>query len=155
MTMATAAAPTFTTSAPAVADHMVSGSAASCARLTPAQQFRAARVVFVGTMLLGPTVPAGGGRVELSSPARMRVSHYLKGRGPSVVRVQTAVKQSGRGYRFSEDGIEASAGDRWKIYVSSQRQPYSTSICGGSKRVSGARRSTLLGQLTTVAPAGR
>ena len=79
----------------------VSGSSASCAGLTRAQQFKTARMVFVGVMLPGHLVGVADD-TQLSSPAQVRVSHYLKGRGPSTVRVLTAVKRSGKGYRFAE-----------------------------------------------------
>ncbi len=113
----------------------VSGSSASCAGLTRAQQFKTARVVFVGVMLPGHLVGVADD-TQLSSPAQVRVSHYLKGRGPSTVRVLTAVKRSGKGYRFAEDGIQPRPGQHWEIYTSSTHRPYSTSICGGSRIVS-------------------
>jgi hypothetical protein len=113
------------------------GAAASCAGLTPAQQFAAARLVFVGTMLPGPSTSAGGGRV-LASPARVRVARYLKGHGPRTVAVDTAVRIGRRGITQSEDGIEPRVGERWRIYTNSHRQPFATSICAGSARVRSA-----------------
>jgi hypothetical protein len=108
--------------------------AASCVGLSPAAQFAAARLVFVGRMLPGPTALVGGRRV-LGSPARMRVERYLKGHGPMTVAVDTAVTIERRGIRGNEDGIEPQAGQRWKIYTASRRQPFDTSICAGSRRV--------------------
>src|SRR5947209_15886917 len=105
--------------------------AASCAGLSPAQQFAAARRVFVGVMLPGPTAQAG----VLGSPARMRVEQYLKGRGPRIVRVETALKIESDSTGIAEDGIEPRAGERWKIYTLSRRQPFATSICLGSTRM--------------------
>jgi hypothetical protein len=70
----------------------MTGVAASCVGLTAAQQFAAARIVFDGVMLSGPTVGSGRRRV-LSSPARVRVVRYLKGSGPGLVRVQTALRR--------------------------------------------------------------
>jgi hypothetical protein len=110
------------------------GSVASCAAVTPAQQFAFARRVFVGVMLPGRTVSYGAGRV-LTSPARMRVERYLKGHGPRTVRVDTAVSTTRSGIAVVEDGTEPRAGQRWKIYTDSRRQPFATSICGGSRRV--------------------
>jgi hypothetical protein len=110
------------------------GVAASCAGLTPAAQFADARLVFVGRMLPGPTVRVGGRRV-LGSPARMRVTRYLKGHGPRTVKVDTAVTIEPGGISANEDGIEPQAGQRWKIYATSRRQPFATSICAGSARV--------------------
>jgi hypothetical protein len=74
--------------------------AASCVGLTAAQQFAAARIVFDGTMLPGPTVRLGRGRV-LSSPARVRIIRYLKGNGPLTVRVETAAARTGGGIAVS------------------------------------------------------
>ncbi len=107
------------------------GVSASCAALSPAEQFAAARVVLVGVMLPGPATQAG----VLGSPARMRVERYLKGRGPRTVRVDTAVTIEGDSTGVSEDGIEPRAGERWKIYTQSRGQPFGTSSCAGSARV--------------------
>jgi hypothetical protein len=86
--------------------------------------------VFVGTTLTGSTVILGG-RSVLLSPARVRVSHYLKGAGPHVVSVATAV--TGGGHVVSEDGIEPRAGQQWTIYTRSPQMPYQTSMCDGSR----------------------
>lgn len=113
----------------------VTGVAASCAAVSPAQQFAAARLVFIGVALPGPTAHYSK-RPVLASPARMRVERYLKGDGPQIVRVDTAVTIEGSdSIAVGEDGIDPSAGERWKIYTGSRRQPFATSICGGSKRV--------------------
>ena len=110
------------------------GAAASCVGLTPAQQFTNARIVVEGTMLRGRTLPVGSRQV-LASPARMRVSRYMKGTGPRLVRVQTGVSVSRGGAAVSEDGIEPRPGERWRIYSSSSRQPFATSICAGSRQL--------------------
>jgi hypothetical protein len=107
--------------------------------LSRAQQFAGARLVFVGVMLPGPTARLGGVRV-LGSPARMRVTRYLKGHGPRTVRVDTAVRIDRNAVTASEDGIEPRAGERWQIYATSRRQPFATSICAGSTRVTAAAR---------------
>jgi hypothetical protein len=110
-------------------------SAASCAAVSPARQFADARLVFVGTMLPGPATVIDGRRV-LVSPARLRVRRYLKGHGPKTVRVMTAVSLIGNNSTaVAEDGIEPRAGERWKIFATSRRQPFDTSICTGSARV--------------------
>lgn len=105
--------------------------AASCAGLSPAQQFAASRLVFVGVMLPGPSLQGG----VLGSPARMRVERYLKGHGPRIVRVDTALTIEPGGFTGNSEGIEPKAGERWKIYSESRRQPFDTSICLGSARV--------------------
>jgi hypothetical protein len=89
-------------------------------------------MVFSGTMLSGPTADLGSHRV-LVSPARVRVTRYLKGHGPKIVTVATAVARAGDSSTIvSEDGIQPQAGQHWMIYTSSPRAPYDTSICGGS-----------------------
>jgi hypothetical protein len=65
-------------------------------------------------------------------PARFRVVRYLKGSGPAVVTVQTAVASRGNATVYGEDGIAPAAGQRWKIYTPSLHAPYQTSICNGS-----------------------
>jgi hypothetical protein len=97
----------------------------------PSGYLATARIVFVGVMLPGATVRAGGRNV-LVSPARVRVVRYLKGTGPSVVTVSTGVTRTGSTRVGSEDGIQPQAGERWRIYTTSQHAPYQTSICGGS-----------------------
>ena len=134
------------------------GVAASCAGLTSAAQFADARRVFVGRMLPGPTVRVGSRRV-LGSPARMRVTRYLKGHGPRTVKVDTAVTIEPGGISGNEDGIEPQAGQRWKIYTPSSRQPFATSICAGSARVRSPASDAAPGAAVPVtsgrAPAGR
>lgn len=89
-------------------------------------------MVFTGTALPGPTASAGSAGAVLTSPARFRVTRYLKGSGPAVVTVQTALTANGSGIAADEDGIEPRAGQRWTIYTTSQRVPYDTSDCAGS-----------------------
>jgi hypothetical protein len=120
----------------------VTGVAASCAALSPAALLAAARLVFVGEMLPGPTVLMGAGRKVLASPARMRVARYLKGHGPTTVTVETAVRIVPGGITGSGEGIEPLAGQRWKIYSNSRHQPFATSVCAGSAPVTAARAPT-------------
>ncbi|MGZ4168830.1 MAG: hypothetical protein ACXVRW_11240 [Solirubrobacteraceae bacterium] len=63
----------------------------------------------------------------------MRVIRYLKGRGPRVVRVQTALRAVRHGVIGNSEGIEPRAGQRWRIYANGVRQPVGTSICSGSR----------------------
>jgi hypothetical protein len=65
----------------------------------------------------------------------MRVERYLKGHGPRKVRVDTALRIVPGGITGGSEGIEPKAGERWKIYTDSRRQPFATSVCGGSRRV--------------------
>jgi hypothetical protein len=108
--------------------------AASCVGLTARQEYRSARLVFDGRMLAGATVGAGGHRV-LSSPARVTVSRYLKGHGPRIVRVQTALTATSNGVTENSEGIMPRVGERWRIFTDRSRQPLPTSDCNGSRRL--------------------
>jgi hypothetical protein len=81
-------------------------------------------------MLAGPTAEVNGRRV-LVSPARVRVTRYLKGSGPAVISVVTGVTRAGR--VVNADGIDPLAGQRWEIYTRSRQMPYQTSICDGTR----------------------
>jgi hypothetical protein len=116
----------------------MTAAAASCVGLTPAEQFAAARIVLDGTMLRGPIVGPGR-RAVLSSPARVRVIRYLKGSGPRVVRVQTAARRVRGGVIYNSEGIEPRAGERWRIFTDSRRQPFDTTVCSGSRTLRRAR----------------
>jgi hypothetical protein len=120
-----------------VAPARQTGLAASCAVASPAQQFAAARLVFVGRMLPGPSASLDRPHV-LGSPATVRVVRYLKGSSPRTVKVTTAVTITNRGVTVGEEGIEPQVGEIWKIYTDSRRQPFDTSICGGSKMIRSA-----------------
>jgi hypothetical protein len=85
-------------------------------------------------MLPGSTVNLGGQRVLLS-PARLKVTRYLKGTGPAIVSVTTAVGRAGD--TLNAEGIEPQPGQQWKIYTPSRHMPYQTSICDGSVPTSG------------------
>ncbi len=110
--------------------------AASCAARGPSAYLASAQMAFIGVMLPGPTVSMGQGAM-LTSPANVRVVRYLKGDGPRIVTVVTGVTQAGGGVAVSEDGIQALAGQRWKIYATTRDMPYQTSICDGSALVTG------------------
>jgi hypothetical protein len=69
----------------------------------------------------------------LRTPARIRVSRYLKGHGPAVVRIETGSAAARGGVVVNEDGIEPVAGQRWRIYSDGSRQPLTTSICSGTR----------------------
>jgi hypothetical protein len=88
----------------------------------------------------------------LGSPARVRVMRYLKGSGPTTVRVKTAVTFTNSGLTRAEDGIEPQAGEIWKIYTDSRHQPFDSSICDGSGMIKSAGRVALA--LWSEFPAG-
>ncbi len=81
--------------------------------------------------MAGPTAQIGG-RAVLVSPAKVRVSRYVKGDGPKVVRVVTGVVSANV---VNAEGIEPQAGQRWFIYSMSKSAPYETSICDGSNQL--------------------
>jgi hypothetical protein len=60
-----------------------------------------------------PGPSAGSAGAVLVSPAHFRVLLYLKGSGPRVVTVQTALTTRGNTVAAIEDGIEPRAGQRW------------------------------------------
>src|SRR5215470_14455046 len=107
------------------------GSSAACAAVPPATYLADARVAFIGTMMAGDAVQSGD-RPVLLSPAKVRVSRYLKGGGPPVVLVRTAAESANAG---SGEGIVPEAGQRWLIYSPSKSSPFDTDVCGGSRRL--------------------
>ena len=100
---------------------------ASCAETSPAKQRALADVIFDGVALEGPTA---------TGVQRFRVTRYLKGRGPKVVRVQTGIAQRADGSGWVTSGaILVRRGDRWRIFArGSPRGVLRTSICDGSRR---------------------
>jgi hypothetical protein len=117
---------------------IMAGAGDSCAAASPPAYLGRARTVFTGTALPGPTTDAGSAGAVLVSPAHFRVLSYLKGSGPRVVTVQTAITIRGNAVAAVEDGIEPRAGQRWRIYTASLHMPYQTSACGGSCVIGGA-----------------
>lgn len=110
----------------------VAGAAGSCAAMSASAYLAGARAAFIGTAQGGPAAEAGSAGAVLLSPARFRVTRYLKGSGPPVVTVQTALTTHSGSMVANEDGIQPRAGQRWKIYTTSPHMPYQTSICDGS-----------------------
>jgi hypothetical protein len=101
---------------------------ASCVPMSPAQQRVRADVIFDGVALEGPT-PTG--------IQRFRVTRYLKGRGPKVVRVNTGNvrRRDGTG-SVTSVSIVAARGQRWRIFArGSTRRVVRTSVCDGSRRL--------------------
>ncbi|HEX4746562.1 MAG TPA: hypothetical protein VFU99_06725 [Gaiellaceae bacterium] len=101
---------------------------ASCISQTSAEQRARADAIFTGIALEDPTA---------SGVQRFRVTRYLKGRGPAIVRVQT-------GHRVHADGtgsttsvsIVVRKGQRWRIFVrGSTRRILQTNVCDGSRRL--------------------
>jgi hypothetical protein len=102
--------------------------AASCIHMTAARQRARAHVIFVGVALDGPTATG----IE-----RFRVTRYLKGKGPRIVRLSTGRKRypDGSGVVTSVS-IDARRGETWRIYARRLRPGvFQTTVCDGSRRV--------------------
>ena len=112
----------------AVAGAIVTAAAgASCIPMSPAEQRARADVIFDGVALEGPT-PTG--------VQRFRVTRYLKGRGPKVVRVSTGnIRRPDGTGSVTSVSIIVARGERWRIFAQgSARRVLRTSVCDGSRR---------------------
>ena len=100
---------------------------ASCIAATPAELRARADVIFDGKALDGPT-PTG--------VQRFRVTRYLKGHGPEVVRVQTGNKRRADGSgTITSVSIVVERGERWRIFGrGTARRVLETTQCDGSRR---------------------
>jgi hypothetical protein len=100
---------------------------ASCIPMSAAEQRARAHVIFDGVALEGPT-PTG--------VQRFRVSRYLKGRGPMVVRVRTGyVRRADGTGSVTSVSVVAARGQRWRIFArGSPRKILRTTVCDGSRR---------------------
>lgn len=100
---------------------------ASCVRMTAAEQRARADVIFDGAALDGPTA---------TGVQRFRVSRYLKGHGPRVVRVDTGnVRRADGTGSVTSVSILVRRGQRWRIFArGSARKVLSTNVCDGSRR---------------------
>jgi hypothetical protein len=104
-----------------------SAAEASCIPSTPAQQRARASVIFDGVVLEGPTA---------TGIQRFRVSRYLKGRGPKVVRVATGnIRRPDGTGSVTSVSIIAARGQKWRIFArGSAWRVLQTNVCDGSKR---------------------
>lgn len=100
-----------------------SSSASQCVLISTEQQ-AAAPIVVEGSFLAGPTLPPDSkGRTPLASPARFRVTEYLRGNGPVELRI-----------RLDDPYISiwAEAGDKWRWYLEEiGTEPLKPSYCHG------------------------
>jgi hypothetical protein len=111
----------------AVAAFVLASSAyASCIPLTPAQQRARANVIFDGVALDNPTA---------TGIQRFRVTRYLKGRGPRIVRVNTGyVRRADGSGSVTSVSIIVRRGERWRIFgQGSAWRVVQTSVCAGSR----------------------
>ncbi len=89
-------------------------------------------MIFDAVALPGRSVPRS--RILLS-PARFRVLRYLKGHGPRIVKVQTAVTAGAHAgeYSYVGDDLQPRAGQRWLIYGQRTRgKALTANLCTGS-----------------------
>jgi hypothetical protein len=102
--------------------------AASCVPMTAAQQRARAHIIFIGVAVDGPTATG----IE-----RFRVTRYLKGNGPGIVRLSTGRKRyPGGGGVITSVSIDARRGETWRIYARRLRPGiFQTTVCDGSRRV--------------------
>ncbi len=100
---------------------------ASCLRMTPGEQRAGAHLIFDGVALEGPTA---------TGIQRFRVTRYLKGRGPRVVRVSTGnIRRADGTGSVTSVSIIVKRGERWRIFA--QGRPPNvlrTNVCLGSRK---------------------
>ena len=101
---------------------------ASCIPTTAAQQRTRAAVIFDGVALEGPTA---------TGVQRFRVSRYLKGSGPHVVRVSTGhTKRADGTGAITSVSLDVRRGERWRIFArGSARKVLRSSDCDGSRKL--------------------
>jgi hypothetical protein len=99
-----------------------------CVRMSAAEQFARAQVVFDGVALVGPTA---------TGIQRFRVTRYRKDRGPEIVRVETGyVRRAGGSGPVSSVSIVVERGERWRIFARGNPQDVlRTTICDGSRKL--------------------
>ncbi len=101
---------------------------ASCIPTTAAQQRTRAAVIFDGVALEGPTA---------TGVQRFRVSRYLKGSGPHVVRLSTGhTKRADGTGTITSVSLDVRRGERWRIFArGSARKVLRSSDCDGSRKL--------------------
>ena len=101
---------------------------ASCIPMTKAEQRARADVIFDGVALQGPTS---------TGIQRFRVTRWLKGSGPRIVRVDTMnVRRPDGSGTTTSVSLVVRKGERWRIYAQgSVRHVLLSSICHGSRKL--------------------
>jgi hypothetical protein len=104
-----------------------SAAQASCIVTTAAEQRARAQVIFDGVALEGPTA---------TGVQRFRVTRFLKGAGPRIVRVQTGTTRRADGTGSTTSvSLFVKRGERWRIFArGSASRILKTTLCDGSRR---------------------
>lgn len=99
---------------------------ASCVPTTVPEQRARADLIFDGIALEGPTA---------TGVQRFRVTRYVKGGGPRVVRVSTGtVRRADGSGNITSVSLVVKRGERWRIFAEgSARNVVRTSVCAGSR----------------------
>ena len=108
---------------------LASAAAASCVPLTPAQQRARATVIFDGVALeSGPTS---------TGVQRFRVTRYLKGSGPRIVRVNTGhVRRPDGTVTVTSVSLLVKRNERWRIFArGSANKVLQSNVCAGSRKL--------------------
>lgn len=95
--------------------------------MTATEQRARADFIFDGVALDGPTA---------TGVQRFRVTRYVKGRGPGIVRVNTGIirRADGSG-STSSVSLLVKRGERWRIFArGSTYKVLQTSLCDGSRK---------------------
>jgi hypothetical protein len=98
---------------------------ASCLYSTPAQLKARAHVIFDGVALEGPT---------RNGVQRFRVTKFVKGTGPRVLRVRTGTARRPDGtWVTTSVALFVKRGERWRIFArGSAQRVLQTNYCDGS-----------------------
>jgi hypothetical protein len=100
---------------------------ASCVPFTQAQQRARADVIFDGIALEGPT------RTGIQ---RFKVTRYLKGSGPRIVRVNTGYAKRPNGSVITSVSLFVKRNERWRIFArGSAKNVLQSSVCDGSRKL--------------------
>jgi hypothetical protein len=104
-----------------------SAAAASCMPTNPTQQRARAAVIFDGVAQDGPTA---------TGIQRFRVTRYVKGQGPRVVRVDTGFTRRADGtITVTTVSLVVHRGEHWRIFGrGSARMVIHTNVCEGSAK---------------------
>lgn len=107
---------------------LASVASASCIPSTPTQQRARASVIFDGVALEGPT------RTGIQ---RFRVTGYLKGGGPRIVRVNTGyVRRADGTGTITSVSLFVKRNERWRIFGGgSAMKVLRSNVCDGSRKL--------------------